>query len=83
MGLINYERGPCKMIPRPSQKIVTVCDKCLTETCFKGYFRCVEAEAGEAGSLTDTEDVIALLSPSPIELQAQRELGKQEAPALV
>lgn len=46
----------------PSQKIVTVCDKCLTETCPKGQFPCTKRVAGEAESVTDTEENISRLS---------------------
>lgn len=42
----------------PSQKVVTVCDRCLTETCFKDQFPCPERAAGQAGSITDTEENI-------------------------
>ena len=49
------------MLNYPSQKIVTVCDKCLTETCYKGQLPCVERIAGSAGTVTDTEENIAQL----------------------
>ncbi|HKR59957.1 MAG TPA: hypothetical protein VJS64_09480 [Pyrinomonadaceae bacterium] len=52
----------------PSQKIVTVCSRCLTESCHQGFSPC--AEAG-AGSVTDTEEAIARMSISPIEAAAQ------------
>lgn len=44
------------MLNYPSQKIVTVCDKCLTETCTKGQFSCADRINGDAGSITDTEE---------------------------
>jgi hypothetical protein len=55
---------------RPSQKIVTVCDKCLTESCWQGRFMCEESRT--AGTITDTEENIAKLKPSELE-QARRE----------
>lgn len=56
-----------------SQKIVTVCDKCLTETCLKNVFPCAERKVGEAGSITDTEEKIARMVPSEIEQLADRD----------
>lgn len=49
------------MLNYPSQKIVTVCDKCLTETCFKGQFPCADRLSGNANSITDTEENIGQL----------------------
>lgn len=54
-----------------SQKIVTVCDKCLTETCLKNVFPCAERKAGEAGTITDTEEKIGRMAPSEIEQLAE------------
>jgi len=51
----------------PSQKIVTVCDKCLTESCVNGIARCAEARWGLAGRVTDTEENISKLEPSEAE----------------
>ena len=66
----------------PSQKIVTVCNKCLTETCLKGQFPCAERVAGEADSLTDTEGNIFRLMPSTREAVAAGEpMFEAEAPA--
>jgi hypothetical protein len=50
-----------KMLNYPSRKIVTVCDKCLTETCFKGQFPCTDRLSGDANSITDTEENIGQL----------------------
>lgn len=55
------------MLNYPSQKVITVCDKCLTETCLKGQFPCAERLAGEAGSVTNTEANISKLTPSVTE----------------
>jgi len=53
----------------PSQKIVTVCDKCLTEPCAQGRFQC--PEAATAGTITDTEENISKLAPSEMEQDAE------------
>lgn len=60
------------MLNYPSQKVVTVCDKCLTETCCKGQFPCAERLAGEAGSVTDTEENISHREVSEVEVEASR-----------
>jgi hypothetical protein len=52
-----------------SQKIVTVCDKCLTESCWQGRFMCEESRT--AGTITDTEENIAKLKPSELEQAAE------------
>ena len=51
-----------------SQKVVTVCDKCLTESCWQGHLMCAEAQT--AGTITATEAEIAQLIPSVTELAA-------------
>lgn len=53
----------------PSQKIVTVCDKCLTESCWQGRFMCAEAQT--AGTITGTEAKIAQMVPSEVELAVE------------
>jgi hypothetical protein len=50
---------------RQSQKIVTVCDKCLTESCWQGRLMCSEART--AGTITATEAEIAQMTPSETE----------------
>jgi hypothetical protein len=52
----------------PSQNIITVCDKCLTETCYQNQFLCPERAVGQAGSITDTEEYIARLPTTEDEL---------------
>jgi hypothetical protein len=54
-----------------SQKIVTVCEKCLTESCRQGIAPCTEH--GTAGSITDTEENIAAMTPSDAEQIAERD----------
>lgn len=70
----------------PSQKIVTVCDKCLTESCWQGRMMCAEKQTAFslrhirpdvalralAGAITATEAEIAQMMPSEIELAAER-----------
>lgn len=57
----------------PSQKIVTVCDKCLTETCFKGQCPCPERLAGEAGNVTNTEEEISRPGELQVEIEGLNE----------
>lgn len=54
-----------------SQNIVTVCDKCLTEACWRGIGQCAEARARETGLITDTEEAISKMTPSEIELAGE------------
>lgn len=68
-----------------SQKIVTVCDKCLTESCWQGRLMCAEKQAAFslrhirpdvalralAGGITATEAEIAQMVPSETELAAE------------
>lgn len=56
----------------PSQKIVTVCDKCLTETCFKGQFPCADRLSGDANSITDTEENIGHLPTTTRHLEIEK-----------
>lgn len=69
-----------------SQKVVTVCDKCLTESCWQGRLMCAEAQAAFslrhvrrdfahqalAGAITATEAEIAQMTPSEVELAAEK-----------
>lgn len=61
--------------PMRSQKIVTVCGKCLSETCVQTSLKCAEAET--AGTITDTEENIAVLQSSDAETDAVYANGKQ------
>lgn len=55
----------------PSQKIITVCDKCLTEICLKGQFPCAERLTGNAGHITDTEENVGRQAISKIETESE------------
>lgn len=56
----------------PSQKVVTVCDRCLTETCFKGQFPCAGRLSGDANSITDTEENIGHLLTTTRHLEIEK-----------
>ena len=53
-----------------SQKIVTVCEKCLTESCWQGIAPC--AEHATAGPITNTEENIAALTPGDVEQRLEK-----------
>lgn len=55
------------MLNYPSRKIVTVCNQCLTETCYKNQFPCPARLAGDTGSVTDTEEAISRMNPNNAE----------------
>lgn len=50
-----------------SQKIVTVCGACLTESCLRTSLNC--AESRTAGTITDTEERIAALTSTETDLK--------------
>jgi len=62
-----------------SQKIVTVCEKCLTESCWNGFAPCTEHAT--AGSITDSEENIATLTPSDVEQRLER--SRENGPEII
>lgn len=56
----------------PSQRVVTVCSRCLTEACLCGVAPCTERRQGDAGTVTDTEERIAGMTVSVVEEAAEK-----------
>jgi hypothetical protein len=59
--------------PVRSQKIVTVCASCLTETCLQTSLKC--ADAAITGTITDTEENIAALQSGEAETNSNAPKG--------